>query len=591
MTEGQLVVFVSAAWAGAILGVPVPLIAAMCGAVIVLVYQRPVLLIGGVFVLASSLSARADAAYRPSTTGEFAGVVRLTIDPEPGLFGWSAEARLADGSRVRLVADRSVDISGFVAGEQVQLSGRLRPIEDAPWLRTRHIVGQIAIDSAHRSSGVVWWMRPAEALRSWVRQGSQSFADDDSALYAGLVIGDDRFQSDSQRALFRAGGLTHLLAVSGQNVAFALAVVGPLLRRLRLQWRFALTVAVLVVFAMATRFEPSVLRATVTAGIAAWAVMSGRRASGIRVMCLAVTALIMIDPFLVDSVGFRLSVGASAAILLLGPLLRDRLPGPAFVREPLAVTLAAQVGVAPIMVATFGPVSLSTIPANLLAGPAAGAVMTWGLSVGVVAAWLPDAWAVVVQWPAMLMVQWIGGVAGWASRLPLPLFDGVTLVLTGALGVSVWAASMLGRVGWLLRVGLVGVALASWLGAVPLAPHAAAEYGSLSYYPSEDDGPSVLVVNGTPRVDDLESLIANRVTGVDVVVTRSGGYTARQSMMMVRETIAVATVLAPPLHQIRGAEGVDAVVEFTVVGGTVRVEPGTDREHLTITFEASAKSS
>ncbi len=591
MTEAQLVLLVSGAWAGALLGFPVPLVAVACGGIVAVVYQRPILLIGSVVLLASCLSARANAAYQPSAPGQFSGIVRLTTDPEPGPFGWSAEARLADGSRVRLLADRGVDLSWSVAGELVDIEGRLRPIEDSPWLRTKHIVGQIALDRAHRSAGVVWWMRPAEALRSWVRQGSESFTDDDSALYSGLVIGDDRFQSDAQRALFRAGGLTHLLAVSGQNVAFALAVAGPLLRRLRLQWRFALTVALLVVFAMATRFEPSVLRATVTAGIAAWAVVLGRRASGVRVMCLAVTGLIMVDPFLVDSVGFRLSVGASAAIILLGPPLRDRLPGPAPLVEPLAVTLAAQVGVAPIMIATFGPVSLSTIPANLLAGPAAGAVMTWGLSVGVVAAWLPDSWGVVVQWPAMMMVQWIGGVARWASRLPLPLFDGLTLVLTGALGVSIWAAATLGQVGRLLRVGLVGVALAVWLGAVPRIPQALSEYGALSYYPGEQDGPSVLVVDGAPRADDLEALIANRVTGVDVVVTRSGGYTARQSLAIVRETIAVATVLAPPLHQIRGADGVDAVVEFAVVGGTIKVEPASDREHLSIVFEPSGESS
>ena len=54
------------------------------------------------------------------------------------------------------------------------------------------------------------------------------------SLFTGLVIGDDREQPADLADAFRGAGLTHLLAVSGQNVAFALALAGPLLRRLRL---------------------------------------------------------------------------------------------------------------------------------------------------------------------------------------------------------------------------------------------------------------------------------------------------------------------------------------------------------------------
>ena len=59
------------------------------------------------------------------------------------------------------------------------------------------------------------------------------------SLYTGLVIGDDREQPADLADAFRGAGLTHLLAVSGQNVAFALALAGPLLRRLRLWPRLA----------------------------------------------------------------------------------------------------------------------------------------------------------------------------------------------------------------------------------------------------------------------------------------------------------------------------------------------------------------
>ena len=83
------------------------------------------------------------------------------------------------------------------------------------------------------------------------------------ALLAGLVLGDDRDQPAVLRDAFSAVGLTHLLAVSGQNVAFVLAAAGPLLRRLRLGPRLAAVLVLLAFFALVTRFEPSVLRAAV----------------------------------------------------------------------------------------------------------------------------------------------------------------------------------------------------------------------------------------------------------------------------------------------------------------------------------------
>ena len=86
-----------------------------------------------------------------------------------------------------------------------------------------------------------------------------------------IVFGDDRGQSELEQFRFRASGLGHLTAVSGQNVAFVLVAASPLLRRLRLRWRWAATVALLGWFAVVTRLEPSVLRAVAMSAVAATA--------------------------------------------------------------------------------------------------------------------------------------------------------------------------------------------------------------------------------------------------------------------------------------------------------------------------------
>ena len=142
----------------------------------------------------------------------------------------------------------------------------------------------------------------------------------------------------------------------GQNVAFALALAGPLLRRLRLWPRLVATLAVIGLFGVMTRFEPSVLRASAMAALAATLACRAPRSRGCASSRWPSPALLLVDPLLVRSVGFQLSVCAAVAIVVLAPRLASVLPGPrGRFGRPLAVTLAAQLGVAPVLLATFGP--------------------------------------------------------------------------------------------------------------------------------------------------------------------------------------------------------------------------------------------
>src|SRR5262249_37433872 len=145
----------------------------------------------------------------------------------------------------------------------------------------------------------------------------------------------------------------------------------------------------------------------------------GRTTSTIRLLALAVTLLLVADPFLVRSVGFQLSVAASAAIVVLAPKIVAAVPGPSFVVGPLAITIAAQVGVAPLLLTAFGRLPVASVPANLLAVPAAGPVMVWGLTAGMAAGVLGGTAATVLQLPTRVLIWWLAFVARWASAAPL----------------------------------------------------------------------------------------------------------------------------------------------------------------------------
>lgn len=312
----------------------------------------------------------------------------------------------ADAGRLRVLA----------AGDDVEVEGDLQPLGPRDRrFRTRHAVGEL------RMRGLLAFAPPraphlvvAARIRSVLLRGLRPLPARERGLLGGFLLGDTRDVPQGVVVDFRASGLTHLLAVSGANVAFVLALVGPLLRRLGLRGRFVGGLAVLLVFATATRFEPSVLRAGAMAAIAMAATLLGRPVAAPRLLALAVIALLLVDPFLLRSVGFQLSAGASAGIVLVARPLGERLAGPSWLREPLAVTVAAQVGVAPVLLTTFGGMPLVTPLANLLAVPVAEPLTVYGLLAAAVAGLLgraapPLATAVLV--PARLMVDWVAGVA------------------------------------------------------------------------------------------------------------------------------------------------------------------------------------
>ena len=215
-------------------------------------------------------------------------------------------------------------------------------------------------------------------------------------------------------------------------MAFALLIASPVLARLRFGPRLAATLAVLGGFALLTRFEPSVLRATAMAAVAATGTAFGRPSSSRRALGLGVAAMVLVDPMLATSLGFQLSAAATAGIVLGARPIERALPGPRWLAAPLSLTIAAQLAVSPLLVATFGPLPVASLPANVLAGPAAGPVMVWGLTGGLVAGLVGGPLATALHLPTRLMLTWLEGVALGATRLPLGSLGPAHLALAAA---------------------------------------------------------------------------------------------------------------------------------------------------------------
>jgi competence protein ComEC len=365
------------------------------------------------------------AGLAPDVLGPFEGWVRLVDDPQP----YPSSTRViveVEGRAVRAVVARScAAAAGACMARRRMGDGQWRTSparrERARRVAWQHVVGEfdLAWASDVDVGGPV--ARASNRVRATIERAAESLPEPDGSLYRGLVIGDDRDQPRDMIDRFRASGLSHLTAVSGQNVAFVLAACGPLLVRLRPLPRWVLTVGVIAWFVALTRFEPSILRAGVMAGLSATAYATGRERSPLRILALAVIGWCW---------SIRCSCGRSGSGCrsarpggLHGGAVAGRQVWRCWARSPSrsGSRWVRSSGWCCPSVLVFGRLPLVSVVANLLAVPVAGFVMLYGLPAGLVAGSIPPV-APVVMFPAHVGTRWVDTVAqlGGATRARPP---------------------------------------------------------------------------------------------------------------------------------------------------------------------------
>jgi competence protein ComEC len=338
---------------------------------------------------------------------------------------------------------------GLLPSQRVRVTGRLGPPREgdtvAATVSVRDPPDAVAEPSrVHRVAG---------ALRAGLRAAVEPLPAREEGLLPGLVVGDVSRLDPDLREDFRRTGMSHLVAVSGSNVAIVLAAALLAARWLRAGPRAAPAAAGLALagFVVLARPSPSVLRAGVTGAVGVVALATGRRRSALPALLAAVLVLVLVEPALARAPGFALSVSATAGLLLLAPPLRDafarRLPRP--LAEALAVAVAAQVAVSPVVAALSAEVSLIAVPANLLAVPAVPPATVLGVLTALLApvsmplaqlvaraAGVPTTWLVTVaergaQVPVGA-VPWPGGSRGGLLLAAVAVAVGVLLVVRPA---------------------------------------------------------------------------------------------------------------------------------------------------------------
>lgn len=385
----------------------------------------------------------------PDGDGPWRGVVTGVGSPREGRQSATLDLQVpAGGLRVAATLPRYPEIA---PGDQISVGGGLEPLPDddggyGTYLRRIGAGATLRARSLDRMGGEATAAGAIETARRASGEAlTRALPEPEAGLAAGILIGlRDRVDRDLAAA-FTTAGVSHVVAISGWNIAIVAALVGALLRaRLGRRARSLATLVAIVGYTVAAGGSASVVRAAVMAAVVLLARESGRAGAAATALGWAVTLLLLADPATVTDAGFQLSVLATAGLIAWATPITERLRGlrggilPAWLAESLGVSFAAEAATLPVVLAGFGRFALVAPAVNLLVVPLVPPAMAAG-ALALIGGWLslagaPDAVAVLLGLPGWLVLAVLVAVVRATAALP---FASVTLATPWSTAVGV----------------------------------------------------------------------------------------------------------------------------------------------------------
>ena len=380
-----------------------------------------------------------------------AGGGEVLVEPDQIVIGVSQVTGIGN----LMVRWRGPTIAGF--GQHVQATGRLMLPRDLPTFDRRAYLAQrqVYLELQTTTFDVLTDGTGPAALPSWLRERYTSALNDavpapHAAVLLGVVLGIRQGIPPALQNALIATGLVHLLVLSGLKVAvfarLVQAALQPVLGRLA-TWP---ALGLIAIYAMVGGATPAAVRAAAMGGLAITASRLGRPTHVWTSLALTAAAMLGWHPELAWDVGFQLSFAGTAAIILLTPGIERRLGFiPRVLREPFAVTCAAQVGTLPMMATDFHVLSPVAPLANALVIPILPALVSCGLLLGALS--LQPEIARLAAIPVTGLLAYLEQVAYVLARvpaavIPIPRFPTwAGLAYYSALGPGLAAGHASGR--------------------------------------------------------------------------------------------------------------------------------------------------
>ena len=206
----------------------------------------------------------------------------------------------------------------------------------------------------------------------------------EASLVKGILLGDDDDIPEDLSENFRRSGTSHLIAISGFNIAIVANLITLLFAGLFGKWKGALgAMAAIAVYTILVGANPPVVRAAIMGSIGIVGTLIGRRSGGINALFLTSGLMLLFNPFLLWSISFQLSAGATLGLVLYASPIQKWVEEiisrwsqePAakkagkYLSEYVFFTIAAQIPILPILLHYFHQVPMATLVANPLVLP------------------------------------------------------------------------------------------------------------------------------------------------------------------------------------------------------------------------------
>lgn len=365
----------------------------------------------------------------------------LTSTPKTTDHGATAEATVAGlPGRVRVFGDeRLLDHDrGTVLDAYARITASDRPSLSGVTASVRGTMGVVKQPDDHITR-----------VRDGLRDAAAGLPTGPDRLIPAMTLGDERGFGAADREMMVDSGLAHLSAVSGANLALVMGAAVWAFAWAPPRWRVAVAAVTLAAFVAVVGTEPSVLRALLTGVVGLLAVLLGRRGQALPALMAGTIVLIVAFPDLAVSIGFALSVAATAGLVLAAAPMTHRLlriPGVARLPAPLvratAVALVAHIATVPVLALTLGEVSHISVLANLAAAPAVAPVTILGTLAAVAALLGLGPVVSVLVWAAAPFAWWVHAVGHAAAGMPGAAGD------MGLVGLAVFVALAAAAIAW-----------------------------------------------------------------------------------------------------------------------------------------------
>ncbi|MDO8503837.1 MAG: ComEC/Rec2 family competence protein [bacterium] len=275
----------------------------------------------------------------------------------------SEEPTLVDGRQKLVVGNIRVYLEQFPEyhyGDRIVVEGEVAKGKGGWYLKDPRVA---PLDDARGKQVSLYGLR-----RRILELYGKFLPEPHSALLSGIVLGTKSSLAPTFFEGLKTTGTLHVVVASGMNISLFAGSILTILavfmgrRRAILPSLFAIFLYVALV-----GFQPPIVRAAIMGSIAFTAQAYGREFDAWRALFLSAAVLLLINPLWLFDVGFQLSFAATAGMLAFGSRLNTFLGRvPQFVRGDLATTLSAQIAVFPILLFSFGQVSLISPLVNVL---------------------------------------------------------------------------------------------------------------------------------------------------------------------------------------------------------------------------------